>query len=165
MEDTQTQNNTPEEEGAEHSDCTALMTTLPTKMQRFIQLYMTGQYSQAKLAQLLELHPNTVYKWLSRSDVKQIIHEMQKTTHDMVQTQLKSLTLQAINKLSTLINSPIDGVALQAVKDVLDRGGHKQKTEIKVDKTITTVEEKMRNLIDETIDIEYEVLEDEEETD
>jgi hypothetical protein len=57
------------------------------------------------------------------------------------------------------MNSPIDGVALQAVKDVLDRAGHKPKNEIKVEKTVTTIEQKMKQLIDATIDAEYEEVE------
>lgn len=139
-----------------------LITTLPTKTQRFIHLYLTGQYTQSKLAQLLEVHPNTILKWLKREDVQQVIEEMQKATHNMVSTQLKALTLKAINKLNSLIDSPIDGVALQAVKDVLDRSGHKAKQEIKIDKTVTTIEEQIRKLADKTIiDADYEIIEDE----
>lgn len=140
-----------------------LITTLPTKTQRFIHLYLTGQYTQSKLAQLLEVHPNTILKWLKREDVQQVIEEMQKATHNMVSTQLKALTLKAINKLNSLIDSPIDGVALQAVKDVLDRSGHKAKQEIKIDKTVTTIEEQMKQLIDKTIiDADYEIIKGEE---
>ncbi len=136
-----------------------LILSLPHKAQRFIHLYMTGQYSLSKLAQLLEVHPNTLHNWLRRRDVQEVIQEMQKSTHDMVSTKLKALTVQAINRLAELTNSPIDGVALQAVKDILDRAGHKQKTEIKVDKTVTTVEEKMQKLINNTLD-EEEIIED-----
>lgn len=143
------------------SEETSLITTLPNpKMQRFIHLYMTGQYSHNKIAQLLELHPNTILKWSKREDVKACIAEMQESTHDMVATQLKTLTVQATEKLRELINSPIDGVALQAVKDVLDRAGHKTKQEIKIDKTVTTVEQKMKELIDSTIiEAEFEEVE------
>lgn len=137
------------------------ITLLDPKIQRFIHLYMTGQYSLSKLAQLLEVHPNTVAKWLKRQDVKDIIHDMQQQTHDIVATQLKTLTLKATNKLAALIDSPIDGVALQAVKDVLDRGGHKTKQEIKVDKTVRTFEEKLQEVMEKAIDVEYEVLYDE----
>ena len=134
------------------------------KMQRFIQLYMTGQYTLNKLAQLLEVHPNTLGKWLKRGDVKTIITQMQSETHDIVATKLNILTLNAVNKLGELINSPIDGVALQAVNSTLDRGGHRPKQEIKVDKTITTYEEKMKKLIDDTIeDVEYDVTEESDE--
>lgn len=143
----QSENNNVEEEKD-----TSLIATLPNpKMQRYIHLYMTGQYSSNKIAQLLELHPNTLLKWSKRKDVQACLVEMQEATHSMVSTQLKSLTIQATDKLRELMNSPIDGVALQAVKDVLDRAGHKQKTEIKIDKTVTTIEQKMKELIDSTI--------------
>lgn len=134
---------------------------LPPKMQRFIHLYMTGQYSLNKLAQLLEVHPNTLGNWLRRQDVKAIITDMQNTTHDVVGMQLKALTLKAVSRLGALTDSPIDGVALQAVKDILDRGGHKPKNEIKVDKTVITMEQKFKELVDSTIDVDYEDVTDE----
>lgn len=137
------------------------ISTLPPKMQRFIHLYMTGQYSLNKLAQLLEVHPNTLGNWLKRKDVRGIIADMQETTHDVVGIQLKALTLKAVSKLGALTESPIDGVALQAVKDILDRAGHKPRQEIKVDKTVTTIEEKFKQLIDSTIDVEYEDVDNE----
>lgn len=138
---------------------------LPAKMQRFIHLYITGQYTLAKLAQLLEVHPNTLSNWLKRKDVQEIIAEMQITTHEVVNNQLKALTLKAANRLAELMDSTIDGVALQAVKDVLDRAGHKTKQEIKIDKTVTTVEQKLQNLISETIvDADFEVIESDEES-
>lgn len=139
---------TTQEQEEENS---ALLALPNTKMQRFVHMYMTGQYTLNKLAQLLELHPNTLGKWLKRQDVKDAIAEVQEGVHHQVQTELKVLTLKATQKLAELMNSPIDGVALQAVKDVLDRAGHKQKQEIKIDKTVTTVEQKMKELIDATI--------------
>jgi hypothetical protein len=123
-------------------------------------MYLTGMYQTPKLAQLLEVHPNTIFNWLKNPTVAQVIADMQASTTDVVTTQLKALTLKAVNKLNTLVDSPIDGVALQAVKDILDRSGHKAKQEIKVEKTVT-YEEKMKNLIDTTIiDAEYEVSDD-----
>lgn len=142
------------------SEGISLISTLPNpKMARFVHLYMTGQYSYNKIAQLLDLHPNTILAWSKRGDVRNVIDEMQEATHVMVGQQLKTLTMQATDRLRELMNSPIDGVALQAVKDVLDRSGHKQKTEIKIDKTVTTVEQKMKELIDSTIDVEFEEVE------
>ncbi len=139
------------------------ISTLPPKMQRFVHLYMTGQYTMTKLAALLEVHPNTLTKWLKRRDVQAIITDMQETTHAMVGAQLKALSLKAANKLDTLIDSPIDGVALNAVKDILDRAGHKPRQEIKVDKTVRTFEERLSDLIDRTIDVEYKIIESEDE--
>lgn len=129
-------------------------------MQRFIHLYMTGQYTNVKLAQLLEVHPNTLANWLKRKDVQEIIADMQETTHLLVANQLKNLTLKATNKLGDLIESPIDGVALQAVKDVLDRAGHKPKSEMKIEKTITTYEQRLNTLIDSVI-VDAEIMEEE----
>lgn len=130
---------------------TTTITDMPAKMQRFVHLYMTGQYTLNKLAQLLEVHPNTLGKWLKRTDVKNAIAEVQEAVHEQVSVQLKTLTLKATQKLHDLMDSPIDGVALQAVKDVLDRAGHKSKQEIKIDKTVTTIEEKFKQLVDSTI--------------
>lgn len=127
---------------------------LTQKQQRFVHLYMTGQYTLQKLSQLLEVHPNTLGNWLRRSDVQGVIEDMQKTTHQIVGVQLKAMSSKAISRLGDLLDSPIDGVALQAVKDVLDRGGHKPKQEISVDKRVVTFEEKLSRLIDDTIEVE-----------
>lgn len=137
------------------------ITVLPPKMQRFVQLYMTGQYTLSKLAQLLEVHPNTLGHWLKRKDVQSIISDMQMTTHEIVGQQLKNMSLKAVDKLGKLTESPIDGVALQAVKDILDRAGHKPKQEIKVDKTVRTFEEKLQDIMQKTIDADYTISESE----
>ena len=136
---------------------------LDPKQQRFIQLYLTGNFTLTKIAELLEIHPNTASNWLKKKEVKHALEEAQKEIHGQVAIQLKGMTLKATQKLNELIDSPMDAIALQAVRDVLDRGGHKTVNEIKVDKTVTTIEQQMKQLIDTTIpDIEYEdVVEDE----
>lgn len=129
--------------------------------QRFIQMYMTGNFTLVKLAQLLEIHPNTASNWLKREDVQNAIAESQSNIQKQVQMQITANTMKAVSRLNTLMDSTVDAVALQAVKDVLDRGGHKPKSEIKVDKTITTIEQKFKEIIDATIEgdfIEIEVL-------
>lgn len=124
---------------------------LEPKQQRFVHLYTTGQYTLQKIADLLELHPNTLSNWLKREDVKLALTDITLAVHDQVSTELKMLTLKASRKLNELIDSPIDGVALQAVNSILDRSGHKSKQEIKIDKTVTTIEEKFKELLDSTI--------------
>lgn len=124
---------------------------LDPKQQRFIQLYLTGNFTLTQIAKLLEIHPNTAGKWMKRPEIKSALEEAQAEIHEQVSVQLKSMTLKATQKLNQLIESPQDAIALQAVKDVLDRGGHKTKNEIKVEKTVTTVEQKMKELIDSTI--------------
>ena len=60
------------------------------------------------------------------------------------------------------MDSPIDGIAFQACKDILDRTGHKAKNEIKVDKTVKTIEVQMQELADSLIsDADFEVIDDE----
>lgn len=129
---------------------------MPPKMQRFLHLYMTGQYSINKLAQLLEVHPNTLHNWMRREDVKNAISEMQEVTHQVVGNQMKAMTLKAMERMRELMDSPIDGVALQAVKDVLDRSGHKPKQQVEKNVNVRTFEEKLNNLIDDVIDAEWE---------
>lgn len=136
---------------------------LNPQQQRFIQLYMTGNYTLNKIAQLIEVHPNTASRWLKRPEIKDALAEAQREIHQQVGVQLKGMTVKATQRLSDLMDSPIDGVALQAVKDVLDRGGHKAKNEIKVDKTVTTIEQKMSDLMKSVVlDVEgFEVIDDE----
>lgn len=143
-------------------DVVADITQLPLKVQRFINLYMTGQYTIVNLAKLLEVHPNTIHKWLRRQDVKDVIADMQRATQEIVGVQLKALQTKAVQRLHDLIDSPIDGVAYQAVRDVLDRGGHKPEQKINVNKTVVTYEEKLKNLIDNVIEGDYEVVDSDE---
>lgn len=130
---------------------TDMIFTLEPKQQRLVHLYTTGQYTVQKIAELLELHPNTIYNWLKREDIKGAIAEITEAVHTQVATDLKMLTLKASRKLHELIDSPIDGVALQAVNTVLDRTGHKAKQEIKIDKTVRTVEEQLKELVEATV--------------
>ena len=125
--------------------------SLEPKQQRFIQLYLTGNFTLAKIADLLDIQPNTAGRWLKNAEIKKAIEESQLEIHDQVSMQLKNMTKKAVQRLDSLVDSPMDAIALQAVRDVLDRGGHKTKNEIKVEKTVTTIEEKMKTLIESTI--------------
>lgn len=138
-----------------------ILNELTNQHQRFVHLYLTGAYSVPKLAQLMDVHPNTIYNWLNKSEIQQAISELQNATHLAVATQLKAMTNKAIVRLTNLMDSPIDGVALQAVKDVLDRGGHKPKQELNINKKVITFEQQLDSLIKKTnptIDAEYEIM-------
>ena len=134
------------------------ITLLEPKLQRFVHLYLTGQYNQTQLAQMLEVHKNTVQGWLKREDVNVAIKEYQAMEHEMIDVQIKAMRMKAIEKMNELMDSPIDGIAFQACKDILDRTGHKAKSEIKVDKTVKTIEMQLRDLAENIIDIDYEEL-------
>ena len=124
------------------------ITVLDTKLQRFVHLYLTGAYTSKELAGLMDVHINTVYSWINREDVQMVITDMQKKEHEAVEIRLKSLRAKALEKMNDLMDSPIDGVAFQAWKDVLDRTGHKAKNEVKVEKTVKTIEMQLKDLAD-----------------
>lgn len=135
------------------------ITELTQVQQRFIHLFLTGQYKNTQLAQLLDVHDNTIYSWLKRSDIKHIITEFQRAEHEQVENNLKSMRMKAMGRMSDLMDSPLDAVALQACKDVLDRTGHKAKQEVKVEKTVKTFEMQLNELADKFItDVDYEVM-------
>ena len=129
---------------------------LEPKLQRFVHLYLTGQYNQTQLAQLLEVHKNTINSWLKREDVNVAIKEYQAMEHEMIDVQIKAMRMKAIEKMNDLMDSPIDGIAFQACKDILDRTGHKAKNEIKIDKTVKTIEMQLNDLANEIItDVDF----------
>ena len=131
---------------------------LEPKLQRFVHLYLTGQYNQTQLAQLLEVHKNTIHSWLKREDVNIAIKEYQAMEHEMIDVQIKAMRMKAIEKMNELMDSPIDGIAFQACKDILDRTGHKAKNEIKVDKTVKTIEMQLNDLAENLItDVDFTV--------
>lgn len=129
------------------------------KIQRFIHLYLTGQHSLSKLAQLLDVHPNTVHNWMRREDVRGAISVMQSATTEIVADQMQAMTMKALDRMRELMDSPIDGVALQAVKDILDRTGHKPKQQVEKNVNVRTFEEKLDDLIDDVIEGEWEDVE------
>ena len=131
---------------------------LEPKLQRFVHLYLTGQCNQTQLAQLLEVHKNTINSWLKREDVNIAIKEYQAMEHEMIDVQIKAMRMKAIEKMNELMDSPIDGIAFQACKDILDRTGHKAKNEIKVDKTVKTIEMQLNDLAENLItDVDFTV--------
>lgn len=147
----------PKEEESNKPD----ITSLDARQQRFIHTYLTGQYKLSEIADLLGVHIGTVKKWVRKPQISAVIKEYQDDEHELVKTSLKALQLKAVNKMNDLIDSPIDGIAYQASKDILDRGGHKPQQQIKVDKTVFTYEQKMRELISDEniIDVESELME------
>lgn len=136
------------------------ITTLTQPQQRFIHLYLTGQYKNKQIAELLDVHENTLYGWLRRDDIRGIINEYQRAEHEQVENNLKAMRTKAMSRMNELIDSSIDAISLQACKDILDRTGHKAKQEVKVEKTVKTFEMQLSDLMDKTLtDVDYKVVE------
>jgi len=119
---------------------------------RMIMMYLTGHYTQKKLGQIIGVSENTIRTWLLDPNVQTVIKELQQREFAVVDSQLKALRYKAIDTMNGLLESDMDNVRFQAAKDILDRGGHKPQQSIKVDKTITTLEQQLSALADFTIE-------------
>lgn len=122
----------------------------PAKL-RMIMLYLTGQYTQAKIASIVGISATTVRSWLLDETVQSVIKTIQQKEFVKINSDLSALKNKAVNTLYELLDSDMDTVRYQAAKDILDRGGHKAQTNIKVDKTVTTREEQLKNIIEATM--------------
>ena len=122
----------------------------PAKI-RMIMLYLTGQYTQKKIAEIVGVSNTTVREWLLDPSVQAVIKEIQSREFVKINNDLNALKNKAVSTLYELLDSTMDTVRNQAAKDILDRGGHKAQQSIKVDKTVTTREEQLKSLIDMTI--------------
>lgn len=142
-------------------------TLTPAKI-RMIMLYLTGQYTQKKIGQIVGVSTTTIQNWLLDQNIQLVIKEIQSREFVKINNDLNALKNKAVSTLYELLDSTMDTVRYQAAKDILDRGGHKPQQSIKVDKTVTTREEQLKSLIESTIsdddivDIsEYEGVDDE----
>lgn len=110
---------------------------LNPKQQRFVHLYLTGTYKISELADLLHVSVYGVRKWIRTPMIKRIIEEYQNEEDEIVRQGLKALKMKAVYKMGQLIESPMDAIAYQAARDVLDRGGHKAPTKMESNVTIS----------------------------
>jgi len=124
---------------------------------RAVQLFITGEHTRAEIGDILGVQAATVGKWLRDPDVKKYMDMMTREQSNIVKSRIVAATTAAVNKMINLLDSPIDGVALQAAKDLLDRAGHKPKQEIKKEVTIKSFEEELSEVIDiDALDVDYE---------
>lgn len=119
---------------------------------RFIMLYLTGLYSQKKIAQIIGVSETTLRMWQMQEPVQMVMKELQQREFEVIDSKLKAMRYKALNTLDNLLESPDDRVKYSATKDILDRTGHKAAQSIKVDKTVTTIEQQLQQLADFTID-------------
>lgn len=129
-----------------------VMLTLTPAKTRMILLYLSGQYTQKKIGQIVGVSENTIRTWLFDPMIQMVIKELQQREFAIIDGNLKALRHKAIDTMNELLDSTMDNVRFQAAKDILDRSGHKPQQSIKVDKTVTTVEQQLATLANFTID-------------
>lgn len=150
----------------EDKDYLDLLLTKKPKKARAVQLMLTGGHKTSEIASLLGVKRQTINRWLAEDEVKQYMKLYQKDEAMIIQAKIKAATTAAMEKMVDLMDSPIDGIALQAAKDILDRSGHKAKQEVKKEVVVRTFEQKMNELLgDEIIDVDYETLDEDNEID
>lgn len=85
-------------------------------------------------------------------EVQAVISVIQEKEFNIIDSKLKSMRYKALDTMDDLMDSPIDQVRYNASKDILDRTGHKAQQTIKVDKTVTNIEQQLRQLADFNVD-------------
>ena len=84
--------------------------------------------------------------------IQYAIKEIQKRESEIIDSSIKALNSKAVDTMKDLLDSPMDAVRFQASKDLLDRSGHKAVSELKIDKTVTTIEKQLQELADFVIE-------------
>lgn len=118
---------------------------------RMILLWLTGQFTQKKIAGVIGVTEQTINAWMRDPTIQTIIREIQSREFAIIESNLKAMRYKALETMDELLESDMDNVRFQAAKDILDRGGHRPQQNIKVDKIVTTVEQQLANLADFTI--------------
>lgn len=137
---------------------------LKPKQQRFVHMYLSGMYKTHQIADILKVTQATIHNWLKNPQIKSIIDNYQKEEEEIILHNLKALRLKALNKMNDLLESPVDGIAFQAAKDLLDRTGFKPSTKQDVKVEIYNYEQQIKEIIGNDTqlleDIDYEVDDD-----
>lgn len=130
-------------------------------MRKGIQMWLSGKYKLIEIADELDLHYETVRAWFNDdNDIKKYVELYQAEEMLLVKQKLQSATATALDRMIALCDSSCDAIAIQAARDILDRTGLKPVQKIQKDVNITTYEDKIKNLMEETgIEVEYEVVE------
>ncbi|MBQ8002532.1 MAG: helix-turn-helix domain-containing protein [Clostridia bacterium] len=125
---------------------TELLRQLTPAKTRMILLWLTGQYSQKKIAQVVNVSENTIRAWMLQPAVQAVITEIQNREFALMDSKIKAMRYKALDTMDTLLESDMDNVRFSAAKDILDRSGHKPQQKIQVDKTVTSIEQQLSQL-------------------
>jgi predicted DNA-binding protein YlxM (UPF0122 family) len=126
---------------------------LKPKQQRFVHMYLSGKYKISEIADILKVTEQTVRGWVKNPKIKTIIEEYQQSEAEIVQHNLKALSMKALNVMNDLLSSDIDGIRYQAAKDLLDRTGFKPSTKQDVKVEIYNYEQQIKQLVGDNIEL------------
>lgn len=129
------------------------------EQQKAVHMYLTGSYRIKEIAEIVGFTSGTIRKWLRLPAVQQYIEVIQKEEDELVKQSLKAIQMKALYRLSDLVDSSDEMIALQAVKDVLNRNNHVPIQRKEIDITHKTFEEKLQDL-DKIVVIDAEFSED-----
>lgn len=122
---------------------------------RIVQLFVTGQYTQKEIANIIGKHPNTVSKYLRHPDVVEMINRYQQEETMLVDQTIKGVRLKAAHKMAELLDADNEMVQWQSARDILDRTGHKADNKSTVNINVRSFEEKLGDLLDNIEDADF----------
>lgn len=99
----------------------------PVVIQRIVQLYVTGSYTNSQIASMMGVGKRTIDRILKKEEVLDMIVNYQKEEKEYIDARLKALRNKSLDTLFELLDSEEDTVRLNASKDILDRTGHNVK--------------------------------------
>lgn len=126
------------------------LSVLTPAKSRAILLWITGRYNFKEIGEIVGVNGRTISDWLGDPVSQEIITELQTREFYLIDNSLKALRIKAVAALNELLDSPKEEVKLSAVKDVLDRTGHKAINEVKIDKKVS-IEKQLKDLAEFTI--------------
>lgn len=126
------------------------LSVLTPAKSRAILLWITGRYNFKEIGEIVGVNGRTISDWLGDPVSQEIITELQTREFHLIDNSLKALRIKAVAALNELLDSPKEEVKLSAVKDVLDRTGHKAINEVKIDKKVS-IEKQLKDLAEFTI--------------
>lgn len=104
---------------------------LNKKQKKCAELMCLGTLSQVEIAKELKITEQTICNWKKDDE---FLQEISKSA----QQKIIRLVPKAINKLNALLDSKNESIQLNAIKDVLDRAGHKAQSDVKINANITS---------------------------
>ena len=89
-----------------------------TKWRKCIELMLKGDMNQKQIAKELKVTEQTIINWKKDERFQELKFKMEREV-------LKNMTSKAFRTLNELLDSESDTVRFYAVRDILDRSGHK----------------------------------------